>query len=47
MINKAVFSVKNDLGSTVDKILSIGIISVVNLAAFSVSAGTAVFLSKI
>lgn len=43
MVNEIIFSVKINLASTVDKILSVGIISIVNLTAFSVSAGTAVF----
>jgi len=43
MRNEAIFSVKSDLVSTIDRIFGVGIISIVNLTAFSVSAGTAVF----
>lgn len=43
MENKAIFSVESDLASTVDRILGVVIIKAVNLTAFSVSAGTAVF----
>ncbi len=43
MKNKAIFSVKSDSASTLDKIFGIDILNVVNLTAFSVSAGTAVF----
>lgn len=43
MVNKAIFSVKSDLASTIDRCFSVGIIIIVNLTALSVSAGTAVF----
>ncbi|MFH1385694.1 MAG: hypothetical protein ABIG65_01450 [Patescibacteria group bacterium] len=43
MKNKVIFSVKRDLVSTIDKVFGAGIINIVNLTAFSVSAGTAVF----
>ena len=43
MVKKAIFKVESDLAATLDKVFGAGIIIAVNLTAFSVSAGTAVF----